>query len=99
MSGVQAGVSVASGSPSDSTSSASANVNTVALSCATGVKMTEAQLYLIESALRIENAQRSQSSVHAEYRSQPGSGETRETSERVTIEGDFQRVEDRDPPA
>ena len=32
--------------------------NAVALACATGVKMTEAQLELIESALRIEGAQR-----------------------------------------
>ncbi|KAL3923025.1 MAG: hypothetical protein SGILL_001888, partial [Bacillariaceae sp.] len=34
------------------------NVSTVALSCATTVKMTEAQLDLIESALRFEGAQR-----------------------------------------
>jgi hypothetical protein len=34
------------------------NVSTIALSCATTVKMTEAQLDLIESAIRVEGAQR-----------------------------------------
>ncbi|KAL3924864.1 MAG: hypothetical protein SGILL_000787 [Bacillariaceae sp.] len=39
------------------------NVSTVALSCATTVKMTEAQLDLIESALRFEGAQRQYNST------------------------------------
>ena len=47
---------VSAASAVESTSS-SANVHTVALSCATGVKMTEAQLNLIESTLRIEGNQ------------------------------------------
>lgn len=38
--------------------SASKSTGTIALSCATSVKMTEAQLDLIESALRVEGAQR-----------------------------------------
>lgn len=43
----------------DASHNAGANtVNSLALSCATGVKMTEAQLDLIESALRLEGAQR-----------------------------------------
>lgn len=44
--------------PGETPSSPSSNVNTVALSCATSVKMTEAQLDLIESALRMEGNQR-----------------------------------------
>jgi hypothetical protein len=43
---------------SESSSSSSSTVSTVALSCATSVKMTEAQLDLIESALRMEGNQR-----------------------------------------
>lgn len=42
---------------------------------------------------------RSQSSVYTEYRSQSGGGEDQRSSEHITIEGDYQRVEDRDPPA
>ena len=45
-------------SSSDSQLSPASNVNSVALSCATTVKMTEAQLDLIESALRMEGNQR-----------------------------------------
>ena len=37
---------------------AGSSANAVALACATGIKMTEAQLELIESALRIEGVQR-----------------------------------------
>jgi hypothetical protein len=44
--------------PTESQSSSPSNVNTVALSCATTVKMTEAQLDLIEGALRMEGNQR-----------------------------------------
>ena len=50
-------VSAAAAASMETTSSGAANVHTVALSCATGVKMTEAQLNLIESTLRIEGSQ------------------------------------------
>jgi hypothetical protein len=45
-------------SSTESQSSSISNVSTIALSCATTVKMTEAQLDLIESALRMEGNQR-----------------------------------------
>jgi hypothetical protein len=41
----------------DMSNNGSSAVNSLALSCATGVKMTEAQLDLIESALRLEGRQ------------------------------------------
>jgi hypothetical protein len=41
-------------------------VNSLALSCATGVKMTEAQLDLIESALRLEGAHRQHRALSAD---------------------------------
>jgi Proteolysis_6 C-terminal len=47
-----------SSSSSEGQTSSPSNVSTVALSCATSVRMTEAQLDLIESALRLEGAQR-----------------------------------------
>jgi hypothetical protein len=43
---------------SEGATSSPTSVSTVALSCATSVKMTEAQLDLIESALRLEGTQR-----------------------------------------
>jgi Proteolysis_6 C-terminal/Putative zinc finger in N-recognin (UBR box) len=49
---------VAAASTPDSSSGGGGNVVSVALACATGVKMTEAQLELIEGALRLEDAQR-----------------------------------------
>ncbi len=42
---------------------------------------------------------RSQASFHAEYRSDGAGSESTTSTDRVTIEGDFKRVEDRDPPA
>jgi Proteolysis_6 C-terminal/Putative zinc finger in N-recognin (UBR box) len=44
--------------PSDGQSTSPTNVNNLALACATSVKMTEGQLDLIESALKLEGAQR-----------------------------------------
>lgn len=46
--------------------SGSTTVSSLALSCATGVKMTEAQLELIESALRLEGAHRQHRTVGTE---------------------------------
>ena len=71
----------------DSNSSASSsNVSTVALSCATSIKMTEAQLDLIESALRMEGNQR-------QYR---GSGHKSASSQASStsgaVMGDWLRV-------
>eukprot|EP00978_Attheya_sp_CCMP212_P017589 scaffold47095_cov49-Attheya_sp.AAC.2 len=43
------------------------NVNALALSCATGIKMTEAQLELIEEALRLEQRQFHQSGINTSY--------------------------------
>lgn len=84
VSGVQAGVSTLAGATADATCTAAANVNTVALSCATGVKMTEAQLNLIESALRIETAQRNHASVHISSSAQ--------TQMKCPVLGDWLRV-------
>ena len=67
-------------------STSSGNVSTVALSCATSIKMTEAQLDLIESALRMEGNQR-------QYRSgvlNSGSSQMSPTSGAVM--GDWLRV-------
>lgn len=69
-------VSASQLSSSDSISQLSPanNVNTVALSCATTVKMTEAQLDLIESALRTEDKHRqySHGSVSPRYSTASG---------------------------
>lgn len=58
VSGAQLGMPTLAAPSGDTGSNAAINANTIALSCATSVKMTEAQLNLIESALRIESAQR-----------------------------------------
>lgn len=49
----------------DTQTSPMSNVSTVALSCATTVKMTEAQLDLIESALKIEGNQRQYKQIYS----------------------------------
>mmetsp|Transcript_1634 Transcript_1634/g.2573 ORF Transcript_1634/g.2573 Transcript_1634/m.2573 type:complete len:2448 (-) Transcript_1634:7099-14442(-) len=59
-------------------------VNAVALSCATGVKMTEAQLELLESALRMEEAQ---------YQNRAGTPGSSNTATRSgPLMGDWLRV-------
>jgi hypothetical protein len=85
VSGAQGGVPPLSGGPVDSGNVASPmNVNALALSCATGVKMTEAQLNLIESALRVERAQHSQVNMRNSLSPQ--------TSLKCPVLGDWLRV-------
>lgn len=69
--------STVSGMNSTSTSS---SVHTVALSCATGVKMTEAQLNLIESSLRTDRGQ------------YVLSGQSNDTTMKTPVLGDWLRV-------
>jgi len=56
---------LASSSASDGQASSPTSVSTVALSCATSVKMTESQLNLIENSLKLEGA-------HRQYKSTGG---------------------------
>lgn len=79
------GAQSASVSAVESTSSSSANVHTVALSCATGVKMTEAQLNIIESTMRIEGSQ-------GQYHSSAHSSETPQAAMKSPVLGDWLRV-------
>lgn len=68
VSGAQLGMATATPGVTEATASALTNVSTIALSCATGVKMTEDQLNLIESALRIAGAQRLYRAVQGQQR-------------------------------
>jgi hypothetical protein len=53
--------------PSDISAAGTNNVNAVALSCATAVKMTEAQLELIENAMRLEGSHRQHKAALADF--------------------------------
>jgi hypothetical protein len=66
------------------------NVSTVALSCATTVKMTEAQLDLIESALKYEGAQRQFNSTG--LLREGGSNAAGATQTSGAVMGDWLRV-------
>lgn len=85
VSGAQLGVPSLSGSSADDSSGTGTNASTIALSCATSVKMTEAQLNLVESALRIEGAQR-------QYRAAEQGPGGAQTSMTCPVMGDWLRV-------
>jgi len=84
VSSLQPGIPSQSVASADPATGGAGNVNTVALSCATGVKMTEAQLNLIESTLRNES--------HQSHDYLTGPSSTSPSSAKCPVLGDWLRV-------